>query len=160
MNLKIFKQKKQNNMRISWGWKIAILYTGFVVLIVTLVFKSLHQHVELVAPDYYEQEIAYQKRIDAGKNQSALSAPVNVHANKEFVLFEFPAEFSARNCKTDIQFYAAANARLDKKFDIDLNEGKIVINRSDLGKTHYQVNISWVSGGKKYFQQSDLDLSL
>ena len=54
-------------MRISWGIKITMLYMAFVVLIVTMVVASSHQHFDLVSDKYYADEIVYQKTIDAGK---------------------------------------------------------------------------------------------
>lgn len=146
-------------MQISWGWKIALVYIGFVGLIVTLVFKSVHQHVDLVAPDYYAQEIAYQKVIDAGKNQSALSAPVQVYANSEHVSFEFPKEFATQQIAGSIQFYAPANAQMDKRFTLALADNKFEVARAALGNTNYQVKISWDADGKKYFQETDLNLA-
>ncbi|MBW7914094.1 MAG: FixH family protein [Taibaiella sp.] len=70
-----------STMKFGWGSRIALLYGGFVVLIAALVTGSMRQDFDLVADDYYQQEIAYQNVLDAGKNQSALSAPVRVYAN-------------------------------------------------------------------------------
>ena len=77
-------------MKIGWGWKIALLYGGFVLLISTMVIASNRQHFDLVSKNYYDAEIAYQKVIDAGKNQSALSAAITVHASATAVTIEFP----------------------------------------------------------------------
>ena len=83
-------------MKIGWGTKIAILYGGFVLFMTTLVIASSHQHFDLVSKDYYDAEIAYQKVIDAGKNQSALSTPLAIHADAHTVIIDFPDEFKNR----------------------------------------------------------------
>ena len=80
-------------MKLSWGWRIAILYSLFVLFMSTLVIASNHQHFDLVSKDYYEDEITYQKVIDAGKNQSNLSQSLVIHADGRSVTIDFPKEF-------------------------------------------------------------------
>jgi hypothetical protein len=40
-------------IKISWGYKIAALYIGFVLLVLFMVFMAMQQKIELVSPDYY-----------------------------------------------------------------------------------------------------------
>jgi hypothetical protein len=49
---------------MSWGTKIAFLYLSFATMIGVMVYKSVTQSVDLVAPNYYEQELKYQDKID------------------------------------------------------------------------------------------------
>jgi hypothetical protein len=58
---------------MNWGLRIVLVYIGFVAMILTLVFKARSEKIELVAPDYYEQEIVYQNRIEALQNMRSLS---------------------------------------------------------------------------------------
>src|SRR3954466_6335356 len=106
-------------MKISWGWKIALLYGGFVILISSMVIASNRQHFDLVSKDYYEAELGYQKVIDAGKNQSALSQPVSIHANAAAIVISFPDEFRSKVLSGSIQFYSPVNAAWDRSFKID-----------------------------------------
>ena len=73
-------------IKIGWGTKITLLYLAFVVLIVTLVTKSMHQTFDLVSGDYYNQELKYQDVIDASKNQAGLSAPVRLYQEDKQLL--------------------------------------------------------------------------
>lgn len=145
-------------MKFSWGWKITILYAGFVVLILTLVYKSSHQHFDLVSKDYYKDEIAYQNVLDAGKNQSGLSSPVSIHADDKVIVFEFPAEFNAMSFTGNIMFYSVTNAALDKKFDIQVEKNTVSIQRSKLENTSYKVKINWQVDKKAYYQESEINL--
>jgi hypothetical protein len=47
-----------------WGFGIWLLYVGFVVFILSLAGWASLERVDLVSDDYYEQGLAYQKRID------------------------------------------------------------------------------------------------
>ncbi|MGB1317661.1 MAG: FixH family protein, partial [Flavobacteriales bacterium] len=53
---------------MNWGWGISIFYGSFVVFMLGMVTLAFQQDFDLVADDYYEQEIAYQGRIDQMNN--------------------------------------------------------------------------------------------
>ncbi len=145
-------------MRIGWGWKIALLYGSFVVLILCLVIASNNQHFDLVSKDYYDAEIGYQKIIDAGKNQSALSAPLMVHANENSVTIDFPEEFRNKELSGNIEFYAPVNAQWDRSFKISAQNNSASIPRNRLQNTRYTVKISCTVDGKNYYQESEIML--
>ena len=42
---------------MNWGWKITILYIFFAAGILTLVFLSIGQKIDLVDKNYYEKEL-------------------------------------------------------------------------------------------------------
>ena len=42
---------------MSWGWKVTILYGGFVVMMVTLVVLCTQQDLPLVTKNYYEEDL-------------------------------------------------------------------------------------------------------
>ena len=143
-------------MKIGWGWKIAGLYSGFVVLILILVIKANNQHFDLVSKDYYDAEIGYQKVLDAGKNQASLSKSLNIHANSSDVVIEFPDEFKSKVLSGDIQFYAPVNSEWDRTFKINAQNNTVSISRNDLKNTRYTIKISCVVDGKNYYQESDI----
>ena len=146
-------------MKLNWGAKIALMYGGFVVLILFLVIKSMKQDFQLVSDDYYQKEIKYQDVIDRGKNQSQLSAPITIHANEQKVTLEFPADFTDKEIKGDVQFYSSVSAKWDAKFPLKTVQNSMDINREQLQKTHYIVKINWETEGKKYYQEDSLNLA-
>jgi hypothetical protein len=145
-------------IRISWGVKIAILYTGFVILIATLVINSMRQNFDLVATDYYQQEIQYQKVIDAGKNQATLSSPVQIHANETAVILNFPKEFTGKLVKGKALFYSEINSAWDKSFDISTDANMAAFMRKELKPAAYKLKINWEADGKAYYQESTINL--
>lgn len=145
-------------MKIGWGTRIAFLYGGFVVLIAMLVTGSMRQDYDLVSNDYYQQELEYQKKIDAGKNQAALSAPVHLHANNANVILKFPGEFIGKRLSGTVQFYSPADATFDKSFEISADSNSMYVSRHDLYKASYKVKINWQADGKSYYQESAINL--
>lgn len=143
-------------MKISWGWKIALLYCGFVGMIISLIVACSHQHFDLVSKDYYEQELVYQDVLDAGKNQSGLSAPASIHANESTVTIDFPYEFKGKVLSGDIRFYSPVNAKWDHAVKISTQDNSVTVSRNDLRNTRYTIKISYVVDGKNYYQESDI----
>jgi len=147
-------------MKLGWGWKIALLYGGFVVFMSSLVIASNRQQFDLVSKDYYEEEIAYQKVIDAGKNQSSLSAPISIHANEQEVTIDFPAELKDTVLTGNVKFYSPVNSEWDRDFKIQAQNNSFVVSRSTLKNTRYTMKINCITpGGKNYYQESEIILS-
>ena len=144
--------------KVNWGTKVAMLYGGFVALIVILVTMSMKQDFQLVSKDYYEQEIKYQEIIDAGKNQAALSTPVIFKANEQELTIVLPAEFSDQVVKGKIVFYAPADAKFDTGFELLLQNNTMIIPREKLHSVNYKVKINWEAENKKYYQETNLNL--
>ena len=145
-------------MKISWGWRIGILYGSFVLFMATLVIASSHQHFDLVSKDYYGEEIAYQKVIDAGKNQAALSRPLTIHADGQSVIIDFPDELKSKLLSGDVSFYSPADAQWDRKFKINVQNNSMTIPRNSLRNTIYTIKISWTADNKNYYQESAIRL--
>ena len=102
---------------MSWGTKIALLYGGFVLLIGALIFRSSRENIDLVAADYYEQELRYQGKIDG---QSAVLNSGNVPAlavRNEAVVVLLPGD-SAEKMTGSVTFYRPNDAKLDREFSL------------------------------------------
>jgi len=146
-------------MKISWGVKITILYLAFVLLIVTMVVASSRQHFDLVSNSYYADEIKYQNVIDAGKNQAQLSHPVLIDKDLNAVELQLPSELDGKMVTGSVHFYSPVNAAWDKQFPLQVDNHRITISRSDLRKTRYTVKIDLEAEGRKYYQESEINLN-
>ncbi len=146
-------------MKFNWGTKIALLYIGFVVLMIVLVVKSMNQDFQLVSDDYYQKEIKFQDVLDGSKNQSQLSAPITIHANEKSVILDFPEDFNGKEIKGKIQFYSAVTSKWDANFDVKTNQNSMTIDRQKLHTTPYLVKVVWEVDGKKYYEQDSLNLA-
>jgi nitrogen fixation protein FixH len=148
-----------STIKINWGAGIAVVYIGFMGLIATLVVGSMRQKTDLVSTNYYEQELKYQNLIDAGKNQSALSAPVGFTVSGDAVKVQFPADFAGKELGGTIQFYSPVQNSWDKTIKIDAVDNEVLVERSLLHPTTYTVKVDWTAEGKNYYQETNLNLS-
>ena len=147
-------------LSFNWGKKILFLYLGFMLLIGTLVWKSTHVAISLVSEDYYEQEVGFQKKLDAQAATAALHLKPVMSVTPEAIMVFFPQDFSAKAIQANLQLYNPANAALDKIFtNQQAVDGKLWIERKGLPAAHYTGKLTWKCEGKTYYQEAPLNLS-
>lgn len=146
-------------LNVGWGWKIALMYSGFVALIMGLVIASSHQHFDLVSNDYYKDEIAYQQVLDASHNQATLAGSLQVHATSDAVVIEFPQDFAGKQIEGKVNFYSPIKKDWDRSFAITTTNNSMGIDRAGLVKTNYTIKVSYTVAGKTYYQENGLNLT-
>ncbi len=138
-------------LKISWGYRIAALYIGFVLLILFMVVMAMRQKIELVTPDYYAKELKFQQEIDAMNNVGLLSANLKVELQQNAVTITFPEDIKGKEIKGEAQMYRPSDSSLDVTFPLEINqEGKLIL-QSDKFKTGlYKLTVKWTADGKNY----------
>ena len=146
-------------MKVSWGWKAGLLYTSFVVMMVSMVVASSRQKIDLVSKDYYKDEIEYQGVIDAGRNQSQLLAPLVIRANDVQVTVDFPDVFKDKVLKGEVYFYSPVNDKWDYRIELNTYNNRMSVDRNRLQNTRYTIKIKWETEGKNYYQETSINLN-
>ena len=143
---------------MNWGKKILIFYLAFVAGITFLVIKSMYQEQELVTPDYYEQELKYQQRIDQKGRADALKKHLKLFKQSEGITIEFPSNLDSNYIKGDVWIYCANDQKKDLKQSFKLNSGERIVTLNY--KTHgvRLVKISWEIAGIKYYTEEKINL--
>lgn len=142
---------------MNWGWKITLVYLGFVAMIMTLVFKARSEKIELVAPDYYAQEVAYQHRIDATKNARKLSQPMTVRIESNTVVVQMPMECLGKIESGEVHFYRPSDVSLDQKTPLIIDsESHFIFPAESLKSGLYLVQISYKMEGKDFYSEESL----
>ena len=147
-------------MNIGWGTRITLLYSGFVAMIVFMVYLTMQERIELVAPDYYQQELQFQGKINGKQNAEALLSGVVVKAlDKGNIEIVFPKDFAA-NATGDITFFRPSDSDLDEKFTLKVNpelKQHILLTKGKKGL--YKVKINAVVNEKPYYFEESLFLN-
>jgi hypothetical protein len=143
---------------MNWGWKITLVYSLFVVGILTLVFKARSEKVDLVATDYYAQELAYSKRIEAQRNASTMSERPVVRQDANQLLVELPASCEHLT-NGNIHVYCPSNASLDQHLPLT-NAAAQVFGLSELPTGIYLIKLSFEIDSKPYFIEQVLEWKL
>ncbi|MEO6914358.1 MAG: FixH family protein [Chitinophagaceae bacterium] len=141
---------------MNWGNKILVTFIAFVLLIGTLVYKSVTQKVELVSADYYNDELKFQEKIDGNENANKFSN-VEVYQNAEEVNIQLPKELKGLAVEGEAWFYCPENSDNDRKIPMQVSEEGIMrIDKTKLVKTNYQVKLSWRHGNEKFYNEQKI----
>ncbi len=139
---------------MNWGWKIAIVMGIYMTGIISVVWYAMSVDVNLVAEDYYQQELAYEDQILRLKNTETLAEKptFNFSHDKKFVVLTFPDGLIPDNGK--ITLYRPSDFTQDRKFKLELDEanqqGFVTVS---LLPGLWKAKLQWQQGGKSYFQE-------
>jgi nitrogen fixation protein FixH len=148
---------KQTSPRSRWNpWPIAItIFFAFVVTACVgfVIFCSRHP-ADLVAADYYEQEVRYQGQIDRVQRaqQRAQLASVVYNSTSKQITISLPADAPLTNVTGTITLYRPAAMNQDRtfKFEPGVN-GVQKLDASGLVTGLWKVRVSWTMGQEDYF---------
>ncbi|GAB3167886.1 FixH family protein [Telluribacter humicola] len=147
-------------MKFNWGTGIAMLYAGFVIGMLTLVTMSMRQKIDLVADNYYEQELGFQKKLDKMNRTNALAEPLRWEVAEEGVVIRFPQGLAPEQLKGTINLYCPADNRKDTHFEVKAGaEGVQLIPANKLQAGRYQLQIDWQAGAATYWNEGTIVIS-
>lgn len=130
-------------MKFNWGTGIAIFLTAFILFILSLVYMTTTIETDLVADDYYKQELAFQERIDAKKRGMPLGESLQIAQNRKGLIIECdPSVFPAMHAG-EIAFYRPDDPRLDRTFALDLSTGQQILSSQELLPGLYEIKFIW-----------------
>lgn len=144
--------------KINWGTGIVIAFVLFITFILGLVYimsTDSNYEYDLVAEDYYKDELEYQQRIDMLNNAKELSENVKISKTAEGVSVVFPKNIQQDSIKGSIKLYRPSNRILDKELVISLNHHTQFISKEDLIGGRWDIHVEWSVADKTYlFKES------
>ena len=139
---------------MNWGYRIMLVYLVFVAGILLLVYKSGQQRSDLIADNYYEQELQYQQVINARKNAEPFKNEIQVTRQDSRVAVQLPVSVGSSLTNGTIEFLCLNDKRKDVKVDIHTGKDGIqYIDGAQLKKGNYQVQISWTDKKIPYYHE-------
>jgi len=143
-------------MKLNWGTRIFILYAGFVLFMLAMVYKTFRTKVDLVTKDYYQQEIKYQGRIEAISNTKKLDEGINYEVSGGSVFIKFPP--GHEDAVGTVTLYRPSNKNYDKVFEIALDKNQMLVSIANSPRGLYKMMIDWTLDSTGYYFEDDLYL--
>ncbi len=141
-------------MKISWGYKITILYAGFVALIICMVTLAMRQKVDLVSKDYYEQELQFQEKINKTNRANALEESLTWEIQSGELKLNFPCQFNKQIISGSVYFFRPSDDSMDKTITIPADTLLVKkINTLQLKKGAYKMQVSWEVNKVEYYNE-------
>lgn len=127
------------------------------ILSMIFIFTRGWQNAEMISDSYYEDELAYQKVIDAKNNAETLALKPEYRQNSEGISITFQPENLPDSRRVQFHLYRTDDAKLDLKNDIVLNaENTLGIPRKILVPGSYILKVKWQKNSKPF--QLDYDI--
>ena len=145
--------------KFSWGHGIVIALGSFIAFILFMIFlfPNGQQNSEMITENYYEEELAYQKIIDAKNNADLLPEKPKYYQDPSGIKVIFPEDINNGNSKFTIDLHRADDQKLDVKREIKLDgKNTLFIPANILVKGNYVLRTMWTTNNKNF--QIDYDL--
>lgn len=137
---------------MNWGWKIAIGYSGFVVFMLYLVFQTTGVDFELVTPDYYSAELAFQEQIDKKENTAGEDRDVTIYIESDGVALQLSHYDAEKDFSGTVSFFRASDSKLDRDFEWSMNSrGMMFLDKSNFERGQYIFKADWKEDGKAFY---------
>ncbi|MCC5927618.1 MAG: FixH family protein [Cyclobacteriaceae bacterium] len=144
---------------MNWGWKIALAYSAFVALTLFMVINSMNHEVNLVADDYYRQDLEYQQQIDRIKNTRRLSQPLHIALKGKVLSLQMPEDIDPRQVEGVVHMFRPSDFKMDRTIPLQLKEDRSqVIALDDYAGGLWKVKVTWKSNGMEYFKEDNIVL--
>ncbi|CAM1347588.1 FixH family protein [Tenacibaculum insulae] len=147
-------------MKLNWGTGIVIAIVAFMSFILYLVISmstgKSYNH-DLVSEKYYQNELEYQKSIDATKNAKELKENIKIKKTSEGLKIDFPSEFNPKDIKGKVFLYRPSNKQLDFEIPISISNTYLLVPEKRLLGGRWNITVSWNYKNKQYLYQKELN---
>ena len=144
-------------MKLSWGYRIAMLYVSFALFIAYFVTRSMQQKIDLVVPDYYEQELSFQSRLENSNRNNELSSPLSVRVENNNVVINYPDDLNGKSLSGNILFFRPSDNGIDKNFPVNVStDNSQRISTTGLQNGMYRVKAEFECEGQHYYSEQQI----
>ena len=145
--------------RSGWPYAIAAYFALAITGIAIFITWAVKQNMDLVRSDYYEQEILFQKHLDAAARTKTLGphAAASYDATSHGLRVLVPAAHLSQSFKGRLHLYRPSDARLDQQIELNPNtDGQQWISTSRLAPGLWKARVEWTAGSEPYIVESSL----
>lgn len=140
--------------RNFWPLGVTLAFLVFATGTTTLVVIACAHKTDLVTPDYYEQEIKFQGRLDQLNRTAQLSERVNISYDKATrrITIALPVEHASLETTGQIQLYRPSATGLDRELKLELDAGGAQsVDASSLLPGLWKIRVQWTVSDRNYF---------
>jgi hypothetical protein len=140
-----------------WGNVIWLVFAVFAAGMGFMVYRTFKTPVNLVADNYYEEELRYQDKID-GQNNAAKISDMKVSQDEHNVIVVLPKEIVGKKIEGNIKFYCTSDGKKDVNFKIAVDStGKQIIPQKEVfPNTLYKIQVTYKADSTAYFSEKEI----
>lgn len=137
---------KHPSARNPWPTTIIASFALFIAGLATFIVFASRQQMDLVRPDYYEEEVHYQQQLDRLNRANALGSELAIayQPDQHSIRITLPTTHSASPVTGHIHFYRPSDARLDHQLPLTLDpRGIQSIDATALAPGPWKIRVQW-----------------
>ena len=144
--------------KFTWGHGIALALACFIgfILYLIFIFPIGKQTSDLVSDNYYQDELEYQKVIDAKKNAAKLENQPTYQVTSEGIQITFPKDAKPDGNKANFILFRTDDSNLDVKKEVTISQNYFIIPKKVIAKGSYTLKLKWTENKIPY--QIDYDI--
>ncbi len=142
-----------------WPYSIIAVFALAIVAALAWVAFCVGHSADLVAADYYEQEVEYQQQMDRLERGQALgrAASITYEAGPRFIQIRLPRTHVGGQTAGAVHLYRPSEADLDRMFPLDLDvTGEQRVDAGPLEPGLWEVRVQWTAGGEEFLLKEKL----
>ncbi|MBT8223159.1 MAG: FixH family protein [Eudoraea sp.] len=139
--------------KFTWGTGIVLAFAAFIVFILYFVYLASTDNQanhDLVTREYYKEELAYQKEIDAEQNALAYAKATALIKTKEGLQITLPENIDFKGIQGKVSLYRPSNQHLDFDLPVSLSNKHLLIPDKQLLDGRWDIRISWSVKDRDY----------
>lgn len=125
------------------------LLGGFIIMMSTLVYKSVSSDFDLVTAKYYEEGVNYDSKQEQLDNVDDLQDNVTATIIEGKVIIQIPSQVT----EGEIVLYRPSDERKDIVLDLVANQSLVSYDTDLLDKGKWIAKIEWQNAAKKYYAE-------
>lgn len=141
---------------MNWGKGLALTMMAFAGMMAYFLVRAAQNPEPLITEKYYEQELKYQGRIDAGSRALALSGAVRMDASRTGVTIVFPEEVKQRALSGSLLLLRANDESDDRSIVIPSAPDGRFEEAIPLRSGRYIAQLEWSADTVKYYSETQL----
>jgi nitrogen fixation protein FixH len=146
-------------MKINWGTGVVIAFIGFISFILFFIIRmnldDSTNH-DLVTPEYYKEELAYQQEIDDENNAIKNNAIVKIKKAVDGLQLIFPDNLDHKNITGTVSLYRPSNKHLDFYFPISISDSNLLIPDKRLLEGRWDIKVAWKYNNENYLFKENI----
>tara|TARA_R110001592_G_scaffold123630_2_gene331752 strand:- start:385 stop:822 length:438 start_codon:yes stop_codon:yes gene_type:complete len=142
-------------MKFNWGTGAFLLFGGFVVFMLGLVFFASQQKNDLVTENYYEKELEFKDVLVKQELTEKLTEQLQIEVKGKELILSFPKEVG-NNISGKLFLFKPSNINDDKEISFTTDNSIKTIDLSDFSTGMYKLKVNWNASENEYYNEEGI----
>ncbi|MCB9364943.1 MAG: FixH family protein [Flavobacteriales bacterium] len=142
-------------MKFNWGTGAFLLFGGFVIFMLGLVFYASQQKNDLVTEDYYEKELEFKDVLVKQELTEKLTEQLQIEVKAKALTLSFPKEVG-HNISGKLFLFKPSNINDDKEISFTTDNSFKKVDLSGFSTGMYKLKVNWNAGEKEYYNEVEI----